>query len=115
MDKQKLLQIIPVIMALSFFSNALVPNMTTLAVVHYVGLLIAPAIYFYVTSYMFNFNPYIRICMGYIFVIDALNITDYYFGIPISDTDLWVVHIVIALFFIEAIVFKLLINKKEKE
>lgn len=115
MDKQKLLQIIPVIMALSFFSNTLVTSMTTLAVIHYVGLLIVPAIYFYVTSYVFNFNPCIRICMGYIFVIDTLNITDFYFGIPISDTDLWALHIAIALLFLEAIIFKLLINTKEKE
>lgn len=113
MDKQKLLQIIPVIMALSFFSNTLVTSMTTLAVIHYIGLLIAPAIYFYVTSYVFNFNSYIRICMGYIFVVDALNITDYYFRIPISNTELWYVYIIIALLFIEAIVFKLLINKPE--
>lgn len=115
MDKQKLLQTLPVIMALSFFSNTLVTSMTTLAVIHYVGLLIVPAIYFYVTSYMFNFNPCIRICMGYIFVIDALNITDFYFGIPISSTDLCAIHVVIALLFIEAIVFKWFINEKEKE
>ena len=113
MKEQKLLQIIPVIMALSFFSNTLVTSMTTLAVIHYIGLLIAPAMYFYVTSYVFNFNPYIMTCMGYIFVVDALNITDYYFGIPISDTNLWTIHIIIALLFIGAIGFKLLINKPE--
>lgn len=115
MKEQKLLQIIPVIMALSFFSNTLVTSMTTLAVIHYVGLLITPAIYFYITSCMFNFHPCVKLCMGYIFVIDALNITDCYFGIPISSTDLWTIHIIIALFFIEAMVFKLLINKPEPD
>ena len=74
-------------------------------ITHYVGLVIAPLVFMYLSSYVFNFCNYHRIFIHYIAVVEFLNITDWYFRIPISNDAICIVHFVItAIFLIIAII-----------
>ena len=47
-------------------------------------------------SYLFGFCTYHRMFLWYILVNDVICITDYEFGLPISEWNLFVLHIIVA-------------------
>ena len=52
---------------------------------HYVGLVLAPMIFMYISSYVFKFCNYHRMFIHYILVMNLMNVTNWYFKIPISN------------------------------
>ena len=52
---------------------------------HYLGLVIAPIAFMYISSYVFRFCNYHRMFIHYIAVIELMNVTNWYFKIPISN------------------------------
>jgi hypothetical protein len=73
-------------------------------VTHYVGLVIAPLMFMYISSYVFKFCNYHRIFIHYIAVVEFINITDWYFRIPISNDAICILHFVITFIFLVAAV-----------
>lgn len=88
-----LLKLLPIIMAFSyiiaqyaaFFSIGHGPTLVLQIVTHYLGLLLAPMMFMLISSKVFQFCNYHRMFIYYILVIQLMNITNWYFKIPISN------------------------------
>lgn len=52
---------------------------------HYVGLVLAPMLFMYISSYVFKFCNYHRMFIHYILTMNLMNVTNWYFRIPISN------------------------------
>lgn len=52
---------------------------------HYVGLVMAPIMFMYISSYVFKFCNYHRMFIHYIAIIELMNVTNWYFKIPITN------------------------------
>lgn len=55
---------------------------------HYLGLVLAPIAFMYISSYVFKFCNYHRMFIHYIAVIELMDVTNWYFKVPISN-QLW--------------------------
>lgn len=88
-----LLKLLPMIMAFSYMIAqyaALLnigsgPTLVLQIVTHYLGLLLAPMMFMLISSKVFQFCNYHRMFIYYILVIQLMNITNWYFKIPISN------------------------------
>lgn len=84
---------LPAVMAVSYLANSAgVYGETMHAVVHYVGMFLAPMGMLYVASYLFRFCWYHRIFIHYLMAKELVNITDWYVGIPITDEEMAELH-----------------------
>lgn len=102
------LKILPAIMAFSYLFNVICVyfQVPFQLVTHYLGIVIAPLLFIYLASYVFKFCEYHRWYIHYIAIVELLNITDYYFHIPISNKAICIVHFAItAIFLIGALIF----------
>ena len=52
---------------------------------HYLGLVLAPMVFMYISSYIFKFCNYHRMFIHYILIMNLMNVTNWYFRIPISN------------------------------
>jgi hypothetical protein len=78
---------------LSYFSIDLV-------ILSYIGSIsLLPLLFMYLASYVFKFCSYHRMFLHYSVIINSLNIYDYYIGIPISNMEIIMVHIIISIIF----------------
>lgn len=115
------LKVLPVIMAFSLLLNTICAffSIGLQVITHYLGLVIAPLLFMYLTSYVFKFCNYHRIFIHYIAVVELLNITDWYIGIPLSNSAICIVHFIIsAVFLLTAIImywYKYKYKKHEKD
>jgi hypothetical protein len=88
-----LLKLLPMIMAFSYIiaQYAALLNigsgiiLVLQIVTHYLGLLLAPMMFMLISSKLFQFCNYHRMFIYYILVIQLMNITNWYFKIPISN------------------------------
>lgn len=88
-----LLKLLPAIMAISHliatYGATIQANegiiLTIQIISHYLGLVIAPVAFIFISSYVFQFCNYHRMFMYYIITIDLMNVTNWYFHIPISN------------------------------
>lgn len=88
-----LLKLLPIIMAFSYIiaQYAALFNigsgliLVLQIVTHYLGLLLAPMMFMLISSKVFQFCNYHRMFIYYILVIQLMNITNWYFKIPISN------------------------------
>ena len=89
----QLMKWLPAVMAVSYLANSAgVYGETMHAVVHYVGMFLAPMGMLYVASYLFRFCWYHRIFIHYLMAKELVNITDWYVGIPITDEEMAELH-----------------------
>ena len=82
-----MLKYIPMIISLFYLINTItafigidIPILSTIS-----GMSLLTWIFMYIATIVFNFCSYHRIFLYYILIVDIINITDYYSGIPISD------------------------------
>lgn len=61
------------------------------------GISLLPIIYLYVASYTFKLCSYYRMFLHYSILIDALNIYDFYIGIPLDDTNYFILFVCITI------------------
>lgn len=92
-----LLKIIPMLLALIAFLNTVLSYFDIdLVIWSYIGSVsLLPLIFLYMSSYVFRFCEYHRMFLHYVVITNALNVYDYYVGIPISDRELIVLHMII--------------------
>lgn len=93
-----LLKVIPMLLALIAFLNTVLSYFDIdLVIWSYIGSVsLLPLIFLYMSSYVFKFCEYHRMFLHYVVVTNVLNIYDYYVGIPISDRELLVLHMIVA-------------------
>ena len=88
-----LLKLLPVIMVISHIIasyGAIFQVVSGAAIIiqivsHYLGLVIAPIAFMYISSQVFQFCNYHRMFIHYIAVIELMNVTNWYFRIPITN------------------------------
>lgn len=92
-----LLKIIPMLLALIAFLNTVLSYFDIdLVIWSYIGSVsLLPLIFLYMSSYVFRFCEYHRMFLHYVVITNVLNVYDYYIGIPISDRELLVLHMII--------------------
>lgn len=89
----QLMKWLPAVMAVSYLANSAgIYGETMHAVVHYVGMFLAPMGMLYVASHLFRFCWYHRIFIHYLMAKELVNITDWYVGIPITDEEMAELH-----------------------
>ena len=101
------LKIIPMLLAAICLLNTLlsycdidIPLLSYLG-----GISLFPLIFLYLASYAFKFCEYHRLFLHYVSVNWVLNIIDYYWGIPVSNKDLFLMYMVITGIFIGLLLY----------
>lgn len=61
------------------------------------GVSLLPVLYLYLASYTFKLCEYYRMYLHYTIVINAINIYDYYIGIPVDDVTLYLIAVFITI------------------
>jgi hypothetical protein len=81
---------LPMVMALGFVISNTIPRINPVLnmIVHICGLTIPQFAFMYLSSYIFRFCSYHRIFLHYILAIQAITVTDWYIGIPISNNEI---------------------------
>ena len=102
-----LLKIIPVLLAVCYFSNTVLSlfgiNYTIFSIVG--GMSILPLLFLYISSYVFRFCEYHRMFLHYIVINECIVWYDYHEGIPCETRTLLGIHITIACIFLFIILY----------
>lgn len=93
-----LLKVMPMLLAAIYLVNTVLSYYDLIIpVLSYIGgLSFIPLVFMYIFSYVFRFCSYHRMFLHYIVINDLINLTDYYYTLPISDWELFVLHMSIA-------------------
>lgn len=90
-----LIKTIPMLVALCYGANSLLAYFEIdLEIIGYIVLALF-IVLLYILSYVFRFCAYHRMFIHYIVAIDALNIIDYYIGLPLGDLGVWILYAVV--------------------
>lgn len=93
-----LLKIMPMLLAAIYLINTVLSyyDIIVPALTYIGGLSFIPLVFMYISSYVFRFCSYHRMFLHYIVVNDSINLIDYCYTLPISDWDLFTLHMGIA-------------------
>lgn len=93
-----LLKVMPMLLAAIYLVNTVLSYYDIIIpVLSYIGgLSFIPLVFMYVSSYVFRFCSYHRMFLHYIIINDLINLTDYYYTLPILDWELFILHMSIA-------------------
>jgi hypothetical protein len=112
----KTIKVIPMLLALIAVANTTlsyfdidVPLLSYLG-----GVSLFPLLFLYLSSYSFSFCEYHRMFLHYVILTWVLNIIDYYWGIPVSDKNLFLLYMIIAGIFLFVILYLYLKSRKKK-
>lgn len=96
--KLYLLKTMPMLLAAIYLVNTVLSYYDIIIpVLSYIGgLSFIPLVFMYISSYVFRFCSYHRMFLHYIVINDLINLTDYYYTLPISDWGLFILHMSIA-------------------
>ena len=93
-----LLKVMPMLLAAIYLINTVLSyyDIVLPALSYIGGLSFIPLLFMYISSYVFRFCSYHRMFLHYIVVNDLINLTNYYYTLPISDWELFILHMSIA-------------------
>lgn len=93
-----LLKVMPMLLAAIYLVNTVLSYYDIIIpVLSYIGgLSFIPLVFMYVSSYVFRFCSYHRMFLHYIVINDLINLADYYYTLPISDWELFILYMSIA-------------------
>lgn len=102
-----LLKIIPMLIAGMYLANSVLSyfgiDWTIFSILG--GMSLLPLLFLYITSYCFKFCAWHRMFLHYIVVVDVINYIDYLWGIPITNKQLFIGHIILAGLFLYIILY----------
>lgn len=102
-----LLKIIPMLLALCYFSNTILSlfgyRLTIFSII--AGMSVLPLLFLYLSSYVFRFCEYHRMFLHYVVVNECISWYDYQYGIPYNNREFLVLHIAIACIFLFIILY----------
>lgn len=92
-----ILKVIPLVNALGCLLNTLFAyyNIETPWISFTTGMSLTTWLFIYLATFVFKFCIYHRMFLYYIAVVDIIDTVDYYIGIPLSDYNFLVLHIII--------------------
>lgn len=92
-----ILKVIPLVNALGCLLNTLFAyyNIETPWISFTTGMSLTTWLFIYLATFVFKFCIYHRMFLYYIAVVDIIDTIDYYIGIPLSDYNFLVLHIII--------------------
>jgi hypothetical protein len=101
------LKVIPMLLALTALLNTLLSYFDIdVPLLSYIGgISLLPLLFLYLSSYVFKFCEYHRMFLHYVSVNWILNIIDYYWGIPVSNKNLFLLYMVITGIFLFLILY----------
>ena len=95
-----LIKVIPIVISLVYLLNTIlsycdidVPLLSYLG-----GMSLFPLLFLYISSYAFKFCSYHRMFLHYISINWILDIIDYYWGIPVSNKEIFLLYMIIQKF-----------------
>lgn len=93
-----LLKVMPMLLASIYLINTVLSYYDIIipALSYIGGLSLIPLVFMYISSYVFRFCSYHRMFLHYIVINDLINLADYYYTLPISDWELFILHMSIA-------------------
>lgn len=93
-----LLKVMPMLLASIYLINTVLSyyDIVLPALSYIGGLPFIPLLFMYISSYVFRFCSYHRMFLHYIVINDLINLTDYYYTLPMSDWELFILHMSIA-------------------
>lgn len=102
-----ILKVIPMVTAIGYALNTLFAyiGIDTPVFSNICGMSLFPWLYILVSAFVFKFCIYHRMFLYYILIIDAINMVDYYIGIPISTRNLFALHSIITILFLFLILY----------
>lgn len=77
-----ILKLLPAIMVVFYLLGNAGFGVGVQVMLHYMGLVLAPLLFMYLSSHVFKFCSYHRLFIYYITIVELLNIVDWYFIIP---------------------------------
>ena len=112
----KAIKVIPVLLALTAVTNTLLSYFDIDApILSYIGgVSILPLLFLYLSSYAFQFCEYHRMFLHYVSLTWVLNIVDYYWGIPVSNKNLFLLYMIITGIFLFVILYLYLKSRKKR-
>lgn len=112
----KTIKVIPMLLALITLLNTLLSYFDIDApILSYIGgISILPLIFLYLSSYTFEFCEYHRMFLHYVTVNWILNIIDYYYGIPVSNKNMFLIYMIITGIFLFMILYLYLKSRNRK-
>ena len=101
------IKVIPMLLALTSLLNTVLSYFGIDAVIlSYIGgVSILPLLFLYLSSYVFRFCTYHRLFLHYVLLNWILNIVNYYWGIPVSDKNLFLLYMIITGVFLFLILY----------
>lgn len=90
-------KVLPMIIAAIYFLNSTISFFygNDIPLNYLGGISLLPVLYLYLASYTFKLCEYYRMYLHYIVVINAINIYDYYIGIPIDDMSMYLLCVLL--------------------
>ena len=101
------LKVIPMLLALiSLLNSTLSYFNIDIALFSYIGCASFLSLSFiYLASFCFGFCAYHRMFLNYVVINDLLSIYDYYIGIPVSNVEMFLLHIMVTGIFLYIILY----------
>lgn len=101
------LKVIPLVIAGCYFLNTTLSFFDIEApVFSYIGgLSLLPWLFLYLSSFVFKFCIYHRIPLYYVLVSDCISYYDLWFGLPLDNKELFVLHDILAGFTLFIIIY----------
>lgn len=101
------LKIIPMLLAVCVLLNILFDffGIDSGIISAFGGISVFPLIFLYLASYVFEFCIYHRMFLHYIVVNNLLTWFDYYIGIPVSNVNLFMIHIFVVGIFLFLVLY----------
>lgn len=101
------LKLIPMVTALCYLLNTVLACFGIEAAIlsHLSGMSLLPWLFILLAAFVFKFCIYHRMFLYYIFVSDAINIYDYYIGIPIDTYGIIILNLCISGLFLFLVLY----------
>lgn len=92
-------KVIPILIAIIHLINSIISFIGSNDIpLNYIGgISLLPIIYLYIASYTFHLCEYYRMFLHYSVLIDIINCYDYYFEIPINDSNYIILFVCITI------------------
>ena len=102
-----ILKFIPIITSVGYAANVGLAwfGIDISLISHLCGMSLLPWLFILIATYVFKFCAYHRMFLYYILVNDLLNIADYYIGIPVTTSNLIMIHLAITCLFLLLILY----------
>lgn len=90
---------LPILIALIHFLNATISFFygNDIPLNYLGGVSLLSVSYLYLASYTFKLCEYYRMFLHYIVIINAINIYDYYIGLPINDMNMYLLCVLLTI------------------